>query len=84
MAHRISMVDGVAQVALVFARRNTPSMCAKSDTLGQPRAFGIDQVAVATRSQGQREPTLGTLYGAHKSFTLQASGQLMSANPYRS
>jgi HAE1 family hydrophobic/amphiphilic exporter-1 len=52
------------------------------DTLAS-RGIGIDQVADAIRKANVNLP-LGTLYGTHKSFTLQASGQLMSAEPYRS
>jgi HAE1 family hydrophobic/amphiphilic exporter-1 len=52
------------------------------DTLAIQK-IGIDQVADAIRKANVNLP-LGTLYGTHKSFTLQASGQLMSAEPYRS
>src|SRR6185503_10493024 len=82
MAQRISMVNGVAQVGVFGSQKYAVHVQLNPDTLAS-RGIGIDQVADAIRKANVNLP-LGTLYGAHKSFTLQASGQLMSAEPYRS
>ena len=47
------------------------------------RGIGIEQVAEAVRRANVNLPT-GTLYGANQAFTVQASGQLTHAEPYRS
>jgi HAE1 family hydrophobic/amphiphilic exporter-1 len=47
------------------------------------RGIGIDQVAEAVSKANVNLPT-GTLYGPQQAFTVQASGQLFTAEPYRS
>jgi HAE1 family hydrophobic/amphiphilic exporter-1 len=47
------------------------------------RGIGIDAVENAIRQANVNLP-VGTLDGAHQSFTLHASGQLTTAEPYRS
>jgi len=47
------------------------------------RQIGIDEVANAVMNANVNLPT-GTLWGTHKAFTVQATGQLMEASEYRS
>ena len=46
------------------------------------RSIGIDDVANAVASGNVNLPT-GTLWGTHKAFTVQASGQLTNADAYK-
>ena len=82
MAQRISMVNGVAQVGVFGSQKYAVHVQLNPDALAS-RGLGIDEVENAIRQANVNLP-LGTLYGTHKAFTLQASGQLTSAEPYRS
>ena len=46
------------------------------------RQIGIDEVTLAVQNANVNLPT-GTLYGAHKAYTVQANGQLTRASLYR-
>src|SRR5215210_7222901 len=46
------------------------------------RGIGIDEVEQAIARGNVNKPT-GTLYGAHQTFNIQATGQLMDAAAYR-
>ncbi|MGH9686414.1 MAG: efflux RND transporter permease subunit [Candidatus Acidiferrales bacterium] len=81
LGERISMVSGVSQVNVFGSQKYAVRIQL------DPRAMaawqiGINDVATAVQSQNVNLPT-GTLYGAHKAYTVQASGQLMRAALYR-
>src|SRR5207302_7222067 len=48
-----------------------------------PGQIGINEVEAALRNWNVNVPT-GTIVGPHKAFTLQATGQLMNAEQYKS
>ena len=81
MAQRISTVSGVAQVQ-VFGSQKFAVRAQHDPRALASRGIGIDEVSDAIQNQNVNLPT-GTLYGAHKAFTVQASGQLTEAEAYR-
>jgi len=81
MAQRISMVDGVAQV-LVFGAQKYAVRVQVDPWEMASRGIGIDEVEAAVERANVNLPT-GILYGPHRSFTVQASGQLLRAPDYR-
>jgi HAE1 family hydrophobic/amphiphilic exporter-1 len=82
MAQRISMVSGVAQVQVFGAQKYAVRIQLDPKEMSS-RGIGIDQVAEAVNQANVNLPT-GTLYGPKQAFTVQASGQLLHAEPYRS
>jgi HAE1 family hydrophobic/amphiphilic exporter-1 len=82
LAQRISMVSGVAQVQVYGAQKYAVRIQVDPKELAS-RGIGINQVAEAVSKANVNLPT-GTLYGAQQAFTVQASGQLLNAEPYRS
>ena len=82
MAQRISMVSGVAQVQVYGAQKYAVRIQLDPKELAA-RGIGINQVAEAVAKANVNLPT-GTLYGAQQAYTVQASGQLTQAEPYRS
>jgi HAE1 family hydrophobic/amphiphilic exporter-1 len=82
MAQRISMVSGVAQVQVYGAQKYAVRIQLDPKELAA-RGIGINQVAEAVAKANVNLPT-GTLYGTQQAFTVQASGQLTQAEPYRS
>ena len=81
MAQRISTVSGVAQVQVYGSQKYAVRIQVDPRELVS-RGIGIDEVANAIQNGNVNMPT-GTLYGAHKAFTLETSGQLVEANMYR-
>jgi len=81
MAQRISMVDGVAQVAVFGSQKYAVRIQVDPDALSA-RGIGIDQVQQAIAQSNVNKPT-GILYGHHQAFTVQANGQLTNAAAYR-
>jgi HAE1 family hydrophobic/amphiphilic exporter-1 len=81
MAQRISMVDGVAQVMVFGARKYAVRVQVDPWEMAS-RGIGIDEVEAAVVRANVNLPT-GILYGPHRSFTVQASGQLLRAPDYR-
>ncbi len=81
MAQRISMISGVAQVQ-VFGSQKYAVRAQLDPRALASRGIGIDEVANAIANGNVKLPT-GTLQGSTKSFTIQASGQLMDAAAYR-
>jgi HAE1 family hydrophobic/amphiphilic exporter-1 len=81
MAQRISMVTGVAQVAVYGAQTYAVRVQLDPDALVS-RGIGIDQVSRAIQAGNVNMPT-GTLYGPDKAYTVQSTGQLDSAAQYR-
>ncbi|HYK90551.1 MAG TPA: efflux RND transporter permease subunit, partial [Acidobacteriota bacterium] len=81
MAQRFSMVSGVAQVQ-VFGEQKYAVRVQLDPVSLASRKIGIDEVTAAIQNSNVNLPT-GTLYGTHKSFTIQANGQRFSASAYR-
>jgi len=80
MAQRISEVSGVAQVLVYGAQKYAVRVQLDPTELAH-RGIGIDEVAGAVQNANVNLPT-GTLYGQEKAYTVQANGQLMTAEPY--
>src|SRR6202795_3671148 len=81
VAQRISMVLGVAQVQVLGAQKY--SVHAQLDPhLLASRQIGINEVQTALSGWNVNLPT-GSIIGPQRAFTLQATGQLMSAAQYR-
>ncbi len=80
-AQRISMVDGVAQVGVFGPQQFAVHVQADPNKLAA-YGLGIDTVAAAVAAGNVNQP-LGTLYGTHQAFTIQANGQLKNAAAYR-
>jgi HAE1 family hydrophobic/amphiphilic exporter-1 len=81
MAQRISTISGVAQVSVYGSQKYAVRIQVDPKALIS-RGIGIDEVASAVQRNNVNLPT-GTLYGAHKAFTVETSGQLMEASAYR-
>jgi len=81
MAQRISMVPGVAQVAVYGSQTYAVRIQLNPDALAS-RGIGLDQVSTAVQAGNVNLPT-GTLYGPDQSFTLESNGQLNNAAEYR-
>lgn len=81
MAQRISTVSGVAQVQVYGSQKYAVRIQVDPKSLVS-RGIGIDEVANSIRRGNVNLPT-GTLYGPHKAFTVETSGQLMQASAYR-
>jgi len=81
LAQHISMVSGVAQVQVFGAQRYAVRVKLDPKVLAS-RGIGIDEVERAVRNANVNLPT-GTLQGAHRRFTVQATGQLTDAASYR-
>src|SRR5438067_1242802 len=81
IAQRISMVTGVAQVQVLGAQKFAMHAQLDPHALAS-RQIGINEVEAALRAWNVNTPT-GSIIGPHKSFTLQATGQLMTAAEYK-
>jgi hydrophobic/amphiphilic exporter-1 (mainly G- bacteria), HAE1 family len=81
LGQRLSMVPGVAQVAVFGSQKYAVRIQLDPDALAQ-RGIGIDEVAAAVQSHNVNQPT-GTLWGPDRTYTLQASGQLANAAQFR-
>lgn len=81
IAQRISMLSGVAQV-LVFGSQKYAVRVQVDPRELAARSLGIDEVEAAIRSANVNLPT-GILQGHAQRFTVQATGQLVSAEHYR-
>src|ERR687884_714349 len=81
IAQRISMVSGVAQVQVLGSQKYAVHAQLDPHALAS-RQIGINEVETALRNWNVNVPA-GTLIGPHKSYTLQATGQLMNADQYK-
>jgi hydrophobic/amphiphilic exporter-1 (mainly G- bacteria), HAE1 family len=81
LSERISMVAGVAQVSVYGSQQYAVRIQVNPDKLAA-LGLGIDQVEQAVEAGNVNQP-LGTLYGRHQAFTVQANGQLESAAAFR-
>ncbi len=81
IAQRVSMINGVAQVQVYGSQKYAVR------TQLDPRKLaavgvGVNEVVNAIRTGNVNLP-MGTLYGAHQAFVLEANGQLPNADSYR-
>src|ERR1700736_807365 len=81
IAQRISMITGVAQVQVLGAQKFAVHAQMDPHAMAS-RGVGINEVETALKNWNVNLPT-GTINGPKRAFTLQASGQLMSAAAYR-
>ncbi len=81
IAQRISMVSGVAQVKVLGAQKYAVHVQADPHLMAS-RQVGINELEASLKSWNVNLPT-GTIIGPQRAFTLQASGQLTSADQYR-
>jgi HAE1 family hydrophobic/amphiphilic exporter-1 len=81
IAQRVSMISGVAQVQVFGSQKYAVRIKLNPRALAS-KGIGIDEVAGAVADANVNLPT-GTLYGASKAFTVQATGQLNNAAAYR-
>ncbi len=81
IAQRISMVSGVAQVQVLGAQKYAVHVQVDPHLLAS-RQIGINEVQTALSGWNVNLPT-GSIIGPQRAFTLQATGQLMSAAQYR-
>ena len=81
ISQRISMITGVAQVNVMGAQKYAVRAQLDPNLLAA-RGIGIDEVQAALEKNNVNLPT-GTLWGSKQAFTVQATGQLMSAAAFR-
>jgi len=81
LAEQISQINGVAQVGVFGAQPYAVRIQVDPNKLAA-YGLGIDQVEQAVEAGNVNQP-LGTLYGKHQAFTVQASGQLHVASDFR-
>src|SRR5471030_934112 len=77
VAPRISMVSGVAQVAIQGAQKYAVRVQVDPNKL-RAQSIGINEVDAALQNWNVNVPT-GQLYGAGVTFNIKASGKLMNA-----
>ncbi len=81
IAQRISMISGVAQVQVLGAQKYAVHAQMDPHALAS-RQIGINEIETALKNWNVNLPT-GSIIGPQRAFTLQASGQLLSAEHYR-
>jgi HAE1 family hydrophobic/amphiphilic exporter-1 len=81
LAEQISQINGVAQVGVFGAQPYAVRIQVDPNKLAA-YGLGIDQVEQAVEAANVNQP-LGTLYGKHQAFVVQASGQLNVAADFR-
>ena len=82
VAQRISMVLGVAQVQVLGAQKYAVHVQMDPHSLASHQV-GLNEVETALKNWNVNLPT-GTINGPQRAFTLMATGQLTSAQAYRS
>jgi HAE1 family hydrophobic/amphiphilic exporter-1 len=81
LAQRISMVTGVAQVN-VYGSAKYAVRAQLDPTILASRGISINEVSAAINAHNVNMPS-GTLWGPRQAYTVQATGQLTSAEAYR-
>jgi HAE1 family hydrophobic/amphiphilic exporter-1 len=81
IAQRLSTIDGVAQVNVYGAAKYAVRIQLDPKALAT-RAIGIDEVSDAVAAGNVNLPT-GILWGPHRAYTVQATGQLENAAAFR-
>jgi hydrophobic/amphiphilic exporter-1 (mainly G- bacteria), HAE1 family len=82
IAQRISQVSGVAQVQVLGAQKYAVHVQMDPHALAAHKV-GINEIEAALRGWNVNLPT-GQITGPQRAFTLQTSGQLTSADAYKS
>ena len=82
IAQRISMISGVAQVQVMGAQKYAVHVRMDPDLLASHKV-GINEIQTALQGWNVNLPT-GQITGPQRAFTLQASGQLTTADQYKS
>ncbi|HEY7855269.1 MAG TPA: efflux RND transporter permease subunit [Terriglobales bacterium] len=82
VGQQISMIAGVAQVNVMGAQKYAVRVKLDPSAMAA-RGVGIDAVQSAIQNGNVNLPA-GVLWGANKAYTVQATGQLTSAQGYRS
>ncbi|NKF22578.1 efflux RND transporter permease subunit [Solimonas marina] len=80
VADRLSQVDGVAQVVVYGSKKYAARLYINPQALNA-RGLSLLQVSNAIEGANSNQPG-GTLYGAQRSYTVQADGQLRNAAAY--
>lgn len=80
VADRLSQISGVAQV-LIFGSRKYAARIYVDPAKLSARGVSLSQVADAVSGANSNQPS-GTLYGAQRSYTVAADGQLRTAEAY--
>src|ERR1700761_3904358 len=81
LAERISTISGVAQVQVLGAQKYAVHVQMDPHALAS-RQVGINEIETALKNWNVNLPT-GSIIGPQRAFTLQASGQLLTANQYK-
>jgi HAE1 family hydrophobic/amphiphilic exporter-1 len=81
IGQRISMINGVAQVAIYGSQKYAVRAQLDPNALAS-RGIGINEVVSAIQAGNVNLPT-GTLQGPHTEFSIQSTGQLYNAASYR-
>jgi HAE1 family hydrophobic/amphiphilic exporter-1 len=81
ISQRLSMVEGVSQVNVFGSAKYAVRIELDPDELTS-RGLSVNQIAQAVRSNNVTLPT-GVLYGKDRTLTIQATGQLGSADEFR-
>src|SRR5579871_6585182 len=82
LAERISTISGVAQVQVLGAQKYAVHVQMDPHALAAHK-IGINEIETALKNWNVNLPT-GQITGPQRAFTLQASGQLTSAEAYKS
>jgi len=82
IAQRLSTINGVAQVLVTGEQKYAVRVQLDPSALAS-RAIGMDDVVTALQRGNVNQP-VGTLYGVHRTYTVQANGQLTDAQAYKS
>ncbi len=80
VGQRISSVNGVASVNLMGSQKYAVRIQVDPEKLGS-RGIGLNEVNEAIRNWNANVPT-GTLWGPDKAYSIQANGQLPTAEDY--
>ncbi len=80
VAQRISMLNGVAQVQIYGSQKYAVRIQVDPHELAS-RKIGINELSDAIQSANVNLPT-GSLQGEHQTYTIQTSGELMTAEKY--
>ena len=81
VAQRLSMVSGVAQVQVWGSMKYAVHVDVDPDKLNA-KHLGLNEIDTALNGWNTNTP-VGTLYGPHTAYNIQANGQLMHAADYR-
>src|ERR1035438_1250044 len=81
IAQRVSMISGVAQVQVLGAQKYAVHVQMDPHALAS-RQIGINEIETALKNWNVNLPT-GAIIGPQRAFTLQASGQLLTADQYK-